>query len=549
MPVPLTKLSSSASLLAALLVFAPQPVAQETDPIAPRLVLVLVIDQMRYDYLTRFDDLYEGGFRTLIDGGAVFTNARYRHAVTETGPGHAAIISGRHPSSSGIIANAWYDRRLGRMINVVDDPSQAVVGGAGLPGSPANFVGFTIGDVLKQSNPDSKVVGVSLKDRSAILMTGRSGDAAYWYETTGDFVTSTYYMERAPGWLLRWNRRRVADRYERYRWSRLLDDPAVYEQYAGPDRIDGEWDRVDTVFPHSIRGNPPDPGFYLDLRRTPYADEMTLQVALLAMRHHDLGRDGSTDILAIGFSGTDVIGHTYGPDSQEIMDQMLRLDLLLAELLEEVDDRVGLDETLVVLTADHGAMPLVENLQGDGVDAARVDPQDPLDDVIEALIDAFPDPSGFIQQFGIGPIYLNTAVIADRGIRRADVEETITRALLDTGLVADVYNVEQLTGTDPSSDPFLQLYRNSYFPSRSPELMVRFKEHLYLDTTFLGGTGHGTPYDYDRHVPIVLMGEGVRPGSYPDPSGPEDIAPTLGVLLGLDYPREPDARILSEAIQ
>ena len=192
-PVPLTKLSSSASLLAALLVFAPQPVAQEIDPTAPRLVLVLVIDQMRYDYLTRFDDLYEGGFRTLIDEGAVFTNARFRHAVTETGPGHAAILSGRHPSSSGIIGNAWYDRRLGRMINVVDDPSQAVVGGAGLPGSPANFVGFTIGDVLKQSNPDSKVVGVSLKDRSAILMTGRNGDAAYWYETTGDFVTSTYY--------------------------------------------------------------------------------------------------------------------------------------------------------------------------------------------------------------------------------------------------------------------------------------------------------------------------------------------------------------------
>ena len=547
-PVPVTRLSSSALLLAALLAFTPQSFAQDIEPTDPRLVLVLSIDQMRYDYLARFDDLYEGGFRTLIDAGAVFTNARYRHAVTETGPGHAVILSGRHPSSSGIIGNSWYDRLLGRTINVVDDPFQAVLGGAGRQASPANFVGFTLGDVLKQSHPNSKVVGVSLKDRSAILMTGRSGDAAYWYETVaGEFVTSTYYVEKAPDWLLRWNRRRVADRYARALWSRLLD-PVVYEQYAGPDRIDGEWDREDTVFPHRIRGNPPDPGFYNDLRRTPYADEMTLEVAVRAMREHDLGRDGNTDILAIGFSGTDIIGHTYGPDSQELMDQMLRLDLLLAKLLEEVDDRVGLDETLVVLTADHGAMPLVENLQVDGVDAARVDPQVLVDAVIEALIEAFPDPSGFIQLFGLRTIYLNTVVIADRGVRRADVEEVVTRALLETGLVADVYNVEQLTGTDPPNDPYLQLYRNSYFSSRSPELMIRFKEYLYFSRTFLGGTGHGTPYDYDRHVPIVLMGEGVRPGSYPDPSGPEDIAPTLAALLGLEYPREHDARILAEAL-
>ena len=216
----------------------------------PRLILVLAIDQMRFDYLTRFDDLYAGGLRTLIDNGAVFTNARYRHAATETGPGHSVILSGRHPSSSGIVANAWYDGLLGRTVNVVADPFESPLGGPGASASPVNFVGFTLGDALKQSTPESRVVGVSQKDRSAILMAGRLGDGAYWYETSGgNFITSTYYMDVSPAWLDEWNGRNVADRYARRPWDRLIEDEAVYQRYAGPDAIDGEWDRQDTVFP------------------------------------------------------------------------------------------------------------------------------------------------------------------------------------------------------------------------------------------------------------------------------------------------------------
>ena len=240
------------------------------------------------------------------------------------------ILTGRHPSHSGIVANDWYDAYLGKAVNVVDDPVQRPLGGAGRSASPANPLGFTVGDLLKANNPESKVVGVSLKDRSAILMGGRRADGAYWYETAGgNFITSTYYMPEAPAWLLAWNKRRLADRYAGKTWTRLLPDAALYERYAGKDAIEGEWDRKDTVFPHAIRGNPPAVAFYDDLRRTPFADELTLDVALEAMKAHRIGEDAVTDILAIGFSATDVIGHTYGPDSHEIMDQLLRLDLVL----------------------------------------------------------------------------------------------------------------------------------------------------------------------------------------------------------------------------
>jgi predicted AlkP superfamily pyrophosphatase or phosphodiesterase len=514
----------------------------------PKLVLVLSIDQMRFDYLTRFDDLYTGGFRTLLDQGAVFSEARYHHAMTETGPGHSVILSGRHPSHSGIVANAWYDSFLKRTINVVEDPVQSPLGGRGRRASPINFIGFTLGDVLKQQDPESRVVGVSLKDRSAILMAGPRGDAAYWYETSGgNFITSTYYMSKAPAWLEKWNGKRVPDQYAGQEWERLLEDEKLYEKYAGPDAIAGEWDRKDIVFPHSIRGTPPGRGFYDYLRRTPFVDEMTLSVSLEAMKAHQLGEDNSTDILAIGFSATDIVGHTYGAESQEVMDQLLRLDLVLGELFQEVESRVGLDNTLVVLTADHGVLPLVETLQAKGVEARRAHPQVLEAAVEQALEKKYPGVENLIADSS-RDIYLDEEVMQRHHLERQEVETTIIDALLSTGLVEAVYTHSQLLGDEPSSDPYIELFRNSFFQPRSPHLTVLVKKYLYLDPR-PGGTGHGTAYDYDRHVPIIFMGPDIEPGAYPDPCGPQDIAPTLAQLLGLDLPREKDSRLLSEMIQ
>ena len=513
----------------------------------PRLVLVLSIDQMRHDYLTRFEPLYKGGLRTLIDRGAVFTQASYRHAATETGPGHSVLLSGRHPSHSGIVANEWYDAYLKQPVNVVADPVQRPLGGQGRAASPVNAMGFTVGDVLRARSPQSHVVGVSFKDRSAILMGGLRADAAYWFENAGgNFITSTFYMDAAPGWLTAWNQRRIPDKFSGQTWSRLLDDASLYEKYAGPDAISGERDGKDTTFPHLFTANPPQPQHYVELRRTPFSDEITLEFALEAIKHHDLGLDATTDVLAIGFSATDGVGHAYGPDSQETMDQMLRLDRTLGRLFDEIESTIGLQNTIVVLSSDHGARPLVEFQHTRGGHGSRVSPSVLLNAVSNAFAGRFPGVKDLISYYGID-FYLDEDVMRRNNLSRNDVESTAIAALLTTGVVERVYTHDDLKRTGPSADPFLVLFKNAFFEPRSPHLNVLLKRDVYMHSA-VGGSGHGSAYDFDRHVPIVFMGRGIAPGQYAEPSGPEDIAPTLAHILGFEFPKEADSRLLMEML-
>jgi predicted AlkP superfamily pyrophosphatase or phosphodiesterase len=512
-------------------------------------VLFVSIDQMRFDYLTRFAPLYKAGLRRLLDGGAVFTNAYYRHGNTETGPGHSVLLSGRSPNHSGIVANTWFDDALRRDVNVVEDPVVANFSGAGYGASPAHFDGFTVGDVLKRRTIGSKVVGVALKDRSAILMSGPRADAAYWFDnSTGGFVSSTYYTSTAPDWLVRWNAKRLSDAPEWRSWSRLLPDERVYEEYAGPDDVKGEWDNVDTVFPHKVRDAAPSARFYDDLRRTPYGDQLVLSMALEAMSAHQLGADDDPDLLAVGFSSSDNIGHTYGPYSQEVMDEYLRLDVTLGRLLDEVDRRVGLDRVIVGLSADHGALPLVEGLQAKGMPARRVRPEDILGPVTSALDTRFGAGHGLVARYMAPDFYLDLAAIARKGLARQDVEAVIEKAAMATGIVERVYTHERLMGDAPRDDPYFPMMRRSFFATRSPHVVVLLKQWHYMSDR-PGGTGHGTPYEYDRHVPVVFMARGVRAGTYPKACGPEDIAPTLGALLRLDYPMQDAERVLTEMLQ
>ncbi len=539
------------------LVFAASVGAQRPQapaPLSPRpppLVVVLSIDQMRYDYLIRFKPLFTSGFKTLIDRGAVFSNARYRHANCETGPGHSVMLSGRNALHSGIVANEWFDGVLGRVVNVVEDPAVRPLGGAGRGASPANFIGFTLGDMLKKASPEARVVGVSLKDRAAVLMAGPRGDAAYWYEQdTGRFITSTYYMKAAPVWLEAINERRAPDSYAGKRWTKRLADEGIYRAYAGEDNVGAEADAIDTTFPHAVQGTPGSPAFYDSFRRTPFADELTLDVALAAMNAHGLGADETTDVLAIGFSATDVIGHAFGPDSHEILDQMLRLDLTLQRLFDAIEVRVGLDQTVFVLSADHAVMPLVESLQKQGLPARRVVPVDLQAAGMAALEKRFPGGQDLVAAYLAPDFYLNLDSISRQGLRRPDVEQTLGDALMATGVVAKIYTASTFAGDPPSltDDPYFDAVRRSYFAPRSPHVMTRLKEYTYLNSR-PGGTGHGTPYEYDRHVPLVFLGSAIKAGAYEGDAGPEDRAPTLALLLGLDYPLQDARRLLTEMIQ
>ena len=511
----------------------------------PRLVLAVSVDQMRFDYLTRFKPLFRGGFRRLWDQGAVFANAHQDYANSETGPGHSVFLSGRYPSHSGVVANSWWDAVSRRWVNVVDDPVHAPVGGTGRGASPVNAIGFTVGDVLKKASPASKVVGISVKDRSAVLPAGRRADAAYWWESAhGGFITSTYYARTAPEWLAAFNSRPYPDRYAGQAWTRLLPDEGVYVRYAGADALPGEFDNVDTTFPHVLRG-PPSPAFYESFRRTPFADEMTLEAAFEAMKAHDLGTDEATDILAVSFAATDAVGHTYGPGSQETMDQVLRLDGTLERLFAEAERRAGAGRMLVVLSADHGSMPLAETLQAEGIDARRAAPAILEKAVHAALAQRFPGKSGIVAADDTPHFYLDLDRIRAKGLARADVEATIEKALLATGLVQAVYTEESLFASAADRDPYARLFRNSFFQPRSPQVMTLLKANVYL-SSYPGGTGHGTAHAYDRHVPVIFMGTGIAPATHDAPVGPQHIAPTLGALLGLDYPLQDADRLLTE---
>ena len=513
----------------------------------PKLILFLSIDQMRFDYLTRFADLYQGGLRTLLNKGAVFTKATCGYANTETAPGHSVMLSGRLPSHSGIIANAWYDPLLKKMVNVVDDPVIRSLDGKGRGASPNHFIGFTLGDYLKCYSPDSKVVGVALKDRSAVLMAGHHANAAYWYSAEGgNFTTSSYYAKSLPEWLTNWNKLHRVDQFSGKTWNRMLKDQSIYEKYAGRDDVEGEWDRKDVIFPHGIRGNPPSLLFYNDFQRTPFADELTLEVALLAKKAHQLGVDSATDILAISFSATDFIGHTYGGESQEIMDQLLRLDQLLKKLFDELESSVGLDSTYIVLTADHGSLPLVENLRAKGIDARRVSLLKLQESVQQALKQSFPGASGLLAAFDPFQTYFDDQAILRYKLDRRQVEECVRKELLESGSFEAIYTQSEILDPGTPTNATLELIRNSFYQPRSPHLTTIPKPYIYISDS-VGGTGHGTPHEYDQHIPIIFMADRVRAGRYEAAASLEDIAPTLAEMLGLrDYPREKDSRILKE---
>lgn len=522
--------------------------AQPGPPPRPKLVVAVSIDQLRFEVLERFIPLYRGGLRMMVDRAAIFANAHYRHAATETGPGHSVLLSGTHPSHSGIVANEWYDAYLRRAMNVVDDPAQTTVGGRGRAASPANFLGFTVGDVLKRDVAGARVVGVSAKDRSAILLGGRRADGAYWFENAGgNFITSTYYVNTPPQWLTDWNRLRIPDRFSGQTWNRLVNDAGLYEKYAGKDAVAAERDGKDITFPHHVLAKPPTEAYYAELRRTPFVDEIILDFALEAMKQHGLGSDAATDILAIGFSGNDGIGHAFGLESQEAMDQLLRLDRQLERLFTHIDKTVGLDQTIVVLSADHGSRPMVELSQARGIAARRVAPAVLEKAVAGAFAKRYPSIKGLVSYFAVD-FYLDKDVIRQHDLDMKDVEKTAIDALMATGAVERVYTQDELRSIGRSTDPFLTLYQNAFFEPRSPHLNVLLKRDVYM-TASAFGSGHGSAYEFDRHVPVVFMGRNIKPGRYTAAAGPEDIAPSLAHLLRLEYPREWDSRLLTEMLQ
>ncbi|HMF55512.1 MAG TPA: alkaline phosphatase family protein, partial [Pyrinomonadaceae bacterium] len=436
----------------------------------PRLVLLIVVDQFRYDYLERYGDLFvEGGLRRLMREGASWTEANYDHMPTYTAPGHATLMTGTWPSENGIIGNNWFERETGKRVSSVTDDSTLLLGGReGDRGkSPRRLLASTLGDEIRLATNDrSKVIGISIKDRSAILPAGRHASAAYWLSTdNGNFVSSNYYFNSLPAWVAQFNQRRMADSFFAKRWDRILPE-SEYTRRVGAD--DEPWENLDPgshdtkTFPHIITGGLSTPGsmFYKSLDYTPFCNDLLLAFAKEAIVNENLGADADTDVLSVSFSGNDYVGHRFGPYSQEAMDVTLRVDRQIADLLSFVDARVGLRNTFVVFTADHGVAPVPEHAVVLNLPGRRIDYSIIVKAIREAIkarygrSGAADNTADYIQNFQYrnetregyinGNVYLNMAALRRDHVNPEEIEQFVGQAAMSVPGMARYFTRAQL---------------------------------------------------------------------------------------------------------
>lgn len=523
-------------------------IARGADVILPKLVVVISVDQMRADYLVRFRPHFgEGGFRRLLEGGADFRNAHYRHAITQTAPGHALMLSGVHANVHGVIGNEWIDRTSWEMVNSVEDRGSPLVGidpaemgpvAAANPAktgrSPRHFSGTTLGDQLKLRHGEkSKVFTASNKDRSAILLGGKLADAAYWDEN-GKIVTSRHYRAELPAWVAAFNAERRVHAAFGKTWERLLA-PEIYERVQGADDAPGEATEagLGRTFPRKITGGREaiTSAFYTAFDNSPFSAEFLGEFVRRAVVEEQLGRHAATDLLGVSFSQIDALGHNYGPDSHEIMDGMVRLDRVLAALLDCLEREVGLAHCVIVLTADHGVAPLPERVTS--YPAGRVRLAD-LDAAVKRALDAIfgaldPGETWFTRDSL--SYHLRPGALAARSVLLTDAAAVVKRALLAQPVIGGVFLHHELAGVAPEGDSVPAMMKRSSNAGRIRDVMFFFKPYFVAKTPT--GTNHGLPFDHDTHVPLVFFGAGVPKGAHSERVGIDDLAPTLAPLLGV----------------
>lgn len=516
----------------------------------PRLVVVLVVDQMLPDHLTRFRDLYVGGLNRLLNLGAVYVNAYHEHSQTVTAVGHATIATGCHPSRHGIVGNSWFDRSSATDVYSAGDEDTHILDRPDEVGcSPRRLLCGTLGDWLRRETPQGRIYSISTKDRSAVVMGGHRPDGVFWYDRgRGTFCTSSYYASAYPDWLVRFNEAKPADRYFESGWTKSLTEEA-YERLR-PDRFPAENDGEKTVFPYSFRDLFETPGgdYYNWLRFTPFADDMLLRLAEVIVGEAMLGVDEAPDLLFIGLSAADAVGHVWGPFSHEAEDYYVKLDRYLGRFLEWLDEVVGETAYTVALCSDHGVLPLPEELQRRGERARRLSRDEVRADFERVCAEAgaaLGIGGDLIAQFGHG-VVLDYRVADSLGVERAALRRTLAERIRRLDYVSDVFTYDELADGTGGGRPLGDWFMNGFHPRRGPDLHIVFMERVLVSSR-KQGTTHGSPHVYDRRVPLVLAGHGIAAGSHLEAVSTTDVAPTLARLLGIEPPPH-DGRVLEEAL-
>lgn len=490
----------------------------------PKLIVVVVVDQMRADYLDRFAAYESGGLHYMATQGADFVNANYEHSPTETCLGHAVVMSGRNPAHMGIVANEWYDRQSGKIIYCVADASSPMVGGEGEGVSPKNLVGDNFSDWLQASYAGARVFSVSLKDRAAVMLGGHHPEGVFWFaHDSGRFETAKYSASALPGWVEQFNSRKLIDSYAGKQWTQMLagDSPAYHA-----NEVAGQ-------FPHSM---PKQSGRELieAVYGSPFGDEVLEQLAEAAVEANHLGDNPQApDELAVSFSSNDAVGHTYGPDSPEIADEQIRLDRTLGRLMEFLGKKIGSENILWVLSADHGAEPTPEaERQLRHNNQARRVPFEQALQTIEKQMSSALKISGEMHWFSAQTdtmLYFDRDALSRHGIAVDAAVKALTQKVHDVPGVCGFYDPAH---PENATKDFGAILEQSYFPGRSGDVYYRTCEWT-LFASKAAGTSHGDPWSYDTHVPIVFAGWHVRPRRIEESVHVADIAPTLADLVGV----------------
>lgn len=508
----------------------------------PRLVVLISIDHLSEKAFTHYSDLYTGGLKWILDHGFRFDRTFHDHGYTATGPGHFVIGSGRYPGPAGVLGNTWFDRETKSSFYCVEDPLAKPLEAPSDLRSYRLTDATAIGDWMKAANPRSKVYSVAGKDRAAVYMGGKHPDLAAWYNYNGAYTTTDYYVEAFPDWLSEFNRNLNVAAYRDSLWERSLPEE-TYLKYARRDDYPGEMDTYNSmiyspVFPLGFDTTYTPEMVLLNFAGTPWEERATLKLAETILTEEKLGQDAAPDLLCIGFSATDWITHAYGPFSQEAMDDLIKLDRYLGKFLAVLDREVGLANTLIVLTSDHGGVELPEFLkEKTGVDAGRIDPKehDHAFKRATAEIDSIYGTHDFVHSHGLG-IYLDPELMAEHNVNRRKVMEIYRKELETVRGFAKVLFREDILAATPA-DSILFRLKNFMHPQKSPDLWILQAENWVFRNPY--GTSHGTPYNYDAQVPLLFCSPWLKPTVNHDRIVTVDIAPTIADILGIT----PDPRI------
>jgi len=542
---------------------------QSTPPKSPKLILQITVDQLRGDMPgSVYDHWGKGGFRYLYEKGIVYENAHHRHANTETVVGHATLATGADPADHGMIGNIWFDKELNRVVyniedaryplvgegggvdkNIEMDPTQKLAGTDGR--SPSTILTTTFSDELAlRTNGKAKIFGVSVKDRGAVTMAGHAGKAFWFSKAKGEFVTSTYYYDDYPRWVKEWNQKKVPLAYANTNWA-LMHDKSTYT-YGNFDDMPYETNLpgYGVVFPHPF-GKADGKLFTTLLTCSPVGDELCLQFAQELVVKEDLGQDEITDYLSISFSSTDYVGHIFGPSSLESEDNLLRLDKTLSELFAFIDKQVGLKNTLVVLSADHGAAAVPAQLNGFGIDAQYfvVDSLDKAK-AIEKIKSKYGMAEELISGFNHPYIYLNNEMIRKHTLDVSEVSRAIAEELVKfNGVAYAVPSIDLVEGKMPDTRLYQQILRN-FNPKRSGDIYLVLEPHWFVndfDGLTVAST-HGSPWRYDTFVPIIFAGNGLAAKTVFREVQTVDIALTLSKYLKIKGPSGATGSPLNEVL-